>query len=80
MHEGCTGSFGTGKEVIDKLRMMGFGEKPMPAGTRIKCDNCGEEFEMKTLESKCPACNMVYGVTPCSANDPSRIQAAGIDY
>jgi Zn finger protein HypA/HybF involved in hydrogenase expression len=46
---------------------------------KLKC-SCGEEFEMETFESKCPKCNMVYGVTPCHAFDPSNIQAAGVDY
>lgn len=32
MHEGCTGSFEDGKAVVDKIRMMGFNKRPMPAG------------------------------------------------
>lgn len=30
MHDGCTGSFGSGREVVDKIRMMGFNTNPMP--------------------------------------------------
>ena len=80
MHDGCTGSFGDGKQVVDKIRMMGFNTRPMPPGVKVKCIECGEEFEMTHLETKCPHCNMVYGVTPCSVNYPERIKAAGIDY
>lgn len=80
MHEGCTGSFGSGKEIVDKIRMMGFNTRPMPMLVSLECLECGKEFEMTHLETKCPHCNMVYGVTPCSTAYPDRIQAAGIDY
>ncbi|NLL80907.1 MAG: hypothetical protein GX231_01220 [Tissierellia bacterium] len=80
MHDGCTGSFGDGKQVVDKIRMMGFNTQLMPSNVKIKCIECGEEFEMTHLETKCPHCNMVYGVTPCSVNYPERIKAAGINY
>lgn len=80
MHEGCMGSFENGKQVVDKIRMMGFNNQYMPMPLTIKCSNCGNEFEMETFEAKCPECRMVYGVTPCHAFDPSNIQAAGIDY
>ncbi len=80
MHDGCTGTFENGKLVVDKIRMMGFNSLPMPVAVRIKCIECGNEFEMTHLETKCPHCNMVYGVTPCSAADPDKIMAAGIDY
>jgi len=80
MHEGCTGSFGSGQEVVDKIRMMGFNTRPMPMPVIINCVECKEDFEMTHLETKCPHCSMVYGVTPCSTEDPERIQAAGVDY
>lgn len=80
IHEGCTGSFGDGKAVVDKIRMMGFNTRPMPAGVVIKCVECENEMEMTHLETKCPNCNMVYGVTPCSTSKPERIMAAGKDY
>lgn len=80
MHEGCTGVFDSGKEVVDKIRHMGFNQRPMPKPIEVACVNCGEKFIMEKLESKCGACNMVYGVTPCSVNHPERIKPAGIDY
>ena len=80
MHEGCTGSFEGGKAVVDKIRMMGFNTRPMPIPFTLECVECRKEFEMTHLESKCPHCNMVYGVTPCSVDHPDRIKAAAIDY
>ena len=80
MHDGCTGSFGDGKAVVDKIRSMGFNTRPMPMEITVKCIDCGNDFQMTHLESKCPTCGMVYGVTPCSTSKPERIQAAGKDY
>lgn len=80
MHDGCTGSFGDGKAVVDKIRSMGFNTRPMPMAITIKCIDCKNDFEMTHLETKCPTCGMVYGVTPCSTSKPERIQAAGKDY
>lgn len=79
MHDGCAGKFENGKEVIDKLRMMGFSEGSMPMPITFECE-CGEEVEMDTFEFKCPSCGMVYGVTPCHAFDPNNIMPAGKDY
>ncbi|MGE4317415.1 MAG: hypothetical protein AB7E96_00815 [Deferribacterales bacterium] len=79
MHEGCSGSFQSGMQVVDKLRMMGFSCGAMPAPVTIHCTNCGKEFVMDTFEAKCE-CGMVYGVTPCHAFSPDHVQAAGIDY
>ncbi len=79
MHDGCTGSFENGKQVVAKLRMMGFSNQPMPFPLEIKCERCGTTFTMETFESKCPECGMVYGVTPCHAFDPSNVMAAGDD-
>ncbi len=80
MHDGCTGSFGSGREVVDKIRIMGFNERPMPDGVTINCIECKNDFQMTHLETKCPSCGMVYGVTPCSTAYPERIKAAGINY
>ncbi|QZY53966.1 hydrogenase maturation nickel metallochaperone HypA [Crassaminicella profunda] len=80
MHEGCSGSFQTGKEVVDKIRMMGFSKQYMPVPLRIQCEECDETFDMETFEDHCPHCKMVYGVTPCHAFDPENVRAAGKDY
>lgn len=80
MHEGCSGSFENGKEIVDKLRMMGFSDQSMPVPVTIKCEECGEEFLIDTFEAKCTKCSMVYGVTPCHAFDKENIKSAGINY
>jgi len=80
MHDGCTGTFDTGKQTVDKVRAMGFDKQLMPVPFEINCESCKTPFTMELFEDKCPKCNMVYGVTPCHAFDPSNITAAGIDY
>lgn len=80
MHEGCSGDFQTGKEVADKVRMMGFSTQYMPMPLTIECEGCKKTFEMETFEDKCPDCGMVHAVTPCHAFDPDNVRAAGIDY
>ncbi len=80
MHEGCSGSFENGKQVVDKIRMMGFANQPMVMPLTIKCEECGEKFQMECHEGKCPNCHMVYGVTPCHAFDPDNVMAAGKEY
>ena len=80
MHDGCAGSFENGKQVVDKVRQMGFNSQPMPMPLEIICVECEEIFEMVNFEDKCPKCNMVYGVTPCHAFDPVNVKAAGVDY
>lgn len=80
MHEGCSGSFENGKQVVDKIRMMGFDKQFMPMPFTLTCVDCGKEFEMDTFEGRCPHCDMVYGVTPCHAFDPENVMAAGKNY
>jgi len=80
MHDGCMGSFNDGKEVVDKVRMMGFAEGELPVPLEFECVECSESLEMNTFEFKCPKCEMVYGVTPCHAFDKSNIMAAGKNY
>jgi lipopolysaccharide biosynthesis regulator YciM len=80
MHGGCTGALESGKEAVDKVRMMGFAAQPMPMPLQITCENCSEPFEMTTFEFSCPKCEMVYAVTPCHAFDPGNVKAAGIKY
>ena len=77
MHEGCSGSFETGRQVLQKVRMMGFSEQFMPVALDITCRECGETFQMETFESICPKCETVYAVTPCHAFDPDNVAAAG---
>ena len=79
MHEGCSGNITNGRAMVDKVRMMGFSEGMLPMAHTISCE-CGNDFEMETFESKCPHCGMVYGVTPCSSHDPSKVMPAGINY
>lgn len=79
MHDGCSGSFESGKQVVDKLRAMGFSSGQMPIPLEIKCKECGAVFEMSTFEAQC-SCGMVYGVTPCHAFAPENVQAAGKEY
>ncbi len=80
MHDGCSGQFTSGCQVVDKVRSMGFNIQPMPVPLQITCVNCGSEFQMDCFESKCPDCKMVYGVTPCHAFDPANVAPAGVDY
>lgn len=80
MHDGCNGRFDNGSLIVNKLRQMGFSHFAMPAPVKITCDSCESVFTMKTMEDRCGNCGMVYGVTPCHANDPSSVQPAGIDY
>ncbi len=80
MHDGCAGPSTDGKMMVNKVRMMGFAKQPMPMPLEIDCSNCDNTFSMMTFESACPECRMVYGVTPCSATDPSKVKPAGVDY
>jgi len=76
MHEGCTGTFDNGKQVLDKVRMMGFSKGYMPIPLPVQCE-CGNVFQMETFEGQCPKCKMVFAVTPCHAFDPDNIMPAG---
>lgn len=80
MHDGCSGTFESGKEIVDKIRMMGFNKNALGAPLKINCSNCDTVFQMETLESKCPSCNMVYGVTPCHSHSAQFVKAAGVKY
>lgn len=78
MHDGCNGSFDDGKQVLEKVRMMGFSTGILPVPAQFYCE-CGDELLMDTFEYKCPNCGMVYAVTPCHAFEVDNIQAAGKD-
>lgn len=80
MHNGCSGSSLNGKEIADKVRMMGYDSIPIPDPLKIDCVNCEQSFKMQTMVSKCPDCGMVYAVTPCHAHSAQEVQAAGIEY
>ena len=80
MHDGCMGSFENGKQVVDKVRQMGFAAQQVPIPLNMTCVECSKEFSMETFEAACPACGMIYGVTPCHAFDPANVQAAGVGY
>ncbi len=80
MHDGCSAAFTSGKQVVDKIRIMGFNTNPLGASLEINCSNCDTVFQMEYMESKCPDCNMVYGVTPCHSNSAEFVQAAGVNY
>lgn len=74
MHDGCLGKFNSGKEVVQKLRMMGFSDQLMPIPAHFKCKKCQKEIVMDTFEYRCPHCGAVYAVTPCHAFDIENIQ------
>lgn len=76
----CEGNLKNGREVVDKLRAMGYSQLLIPIPLEVKCQNCGETFTMQEFESKCPKCNMVHGVTVCHAHDAKNVMEAGIDY
>lgn len=80
MHDGCSGSFENGQQIVDKVRMMGFAEQLTPVPLAIKCANCDTPFEMETFEAQCPQCSCVHGVTPCHAFDPANVSSAGVGY
>lgn len=80
MHDGCTAAFENGKQIVDKIRMMGFNTSPSGTPLMIDCNNCNSQFEMTTMESVCPKCQMVYGVTPCHSHSAAAVKAAGINY
>jgi rubrerythrin len=80
MHDGCAGSFTSGQEVVDKLRMMGFEGGMLPDALELACHHCGEKLTMITYEYHCPQCKAVHGVTPCHAFDAQHVQCAGPGY
>ena len=80
MHDGCSGSFEDGQQMVTKVRMMGFNEQFMPLPLQVTCGECGKEFEMETFECNCSHCGSVHGVTPCSAFDGANVKSAGIGF
>ena len=80
MHDGCTGPGLDGQQVVQKVRLMGFNRQPLPLALELHCRGCRENFQMTHFETTCPACGMVHGVTPCSADNPANVKAAGIGF
>ena len=80
MHDGCTGQFQNGRQVADKVRMMGYDGLPLSAPLTLACVQCRRDFTMGTMVTACPSCRMVYAVTPCHAHSPQHVMPAGIDY
>jgi hypothetical protein len=80
MHDGCSGTFENGQQVVDKVRMMGFAGQFIPVPLSINCGNCERPFEMETFEAHCPDCGCVHAVTPCHAFDPNQVSSAGVGY
>ncbi len=80
MHGGCSGSFESGQQVVDKIRMMGFNNNPLAAPFKISCNNCDTGFQMDKMEGVCPSCGMVYGVTPCHSYSADFVKPAGVNY
>ncbi|MBU1343939.1 MAG: hypothetical protein KKE44_10300 [Proteobacteria bacterium] len=80
MHDGCSAAFTSGKQIVDKIRMMGFHRNPLGIPFEISCTNCEAVFQMAYMESQCPACGMVYGVTPCHSHRAEFVKPAGVNY
>ena len=80
MHGGCSGNLESGKDIVDKIRMMGFNNTTLTAAFKINCDNCDTAFQMEKMEAVCPSCGMVYGVTPCHSHSAEFVKAAGVNY
>lgn len=86
MHEGCVGNFQSGKQVqvgkqvVDKLRSMGFSVQYSLKFLNLSALIAAMNLSIKHFKSKCPKCNMVYGVTPCHPFDPENIMPAGVNY
>ena len=69
-----------GKSVVDLVRSKGKNDFPLRSTLEIECIECNKTFIMKTHVDKCPHCDMVYGVTPCSSHDKNNVKSAGINY
>ena len=80
MHDSCSGAFESGKEILDKIRMMGFNNSLLTAVLDINCSKCDNVFQMEKMEAMCPSCGMVYGVTPCHSHSAQFVKAAGVNY
>jgi len=80
MHSNCSQVTVDGRQVVDKIRKMGFNKSPISVALNINCSHCDTVFEMNRMETQCPGCRMVYGVTPCHSHSAEFVAPAGIDY
>ncbi len=78
-NDGCAPDLNDGKAIVNKVRQVGVREGLLETPHMLTCD-CGNEIKMVHFEEKCPNCQMVYGVTPCSSHNKDSIKAAGINY
>lgn len=78
-NDGCAPDLNDGKAIVNKVRQVKVGDGLLKTPHEVKCE-CGQEFTMVHFEEKCPACGMVYGVTPCCSEHKDNIKPAGIDY
>lgn len=69
-----------GQSVVDLVRSKGKDTFPLRTPLELQCSNCEDTFTMNTHVDKCPHCDMVYGVTPCSSHDKENVKPAGINY
>lgn len=69
-----------GKRVVDLVRSKQKDSLALRIEHELECVNCNKTFTMTTHVDKCPHCQMVYGVTPCSSSDKNNILPAGINY
>ncbi len=79
MSDSCASNYKNGKQIVDKLRMMGYSEGALPLALDVKC-SCGAKFQMEFFEDKCQKCGMIFGILPCHSHDPLEVKSAGIDY
>lgn len=77
---GCGTPQKGGTAIVDKVRGKGMADSLMPQAYILTCSACTATFTMSTYVDKCPNCEMVYGVTPCSAGDVNNIKPAEINY
>ena len=77
MHDGCAGTFTSGREGVAKQRMMGFSQGTLPLPFEMGCQHCGTAMTMTTFEFFCFSCGAVHGVTPCHSHSAEYVQCAG---
>lgn len=75
----CAPDLTDGEAIVDKVRKVGVSQGLLKTPHLVTC-KCYYTFSMRHFEEKCPNCNRVYGVTPCSSHNKHNIVCAGIDY